>query len=43
MVADNTPVIIGVGQYSERVSEPSYEGLNYMDLGGRAARGGHRG
>jgi len=36
MVADNTPVIIGVGQFSERVGEPGYEGLNYMDLGGRA-------
>ncbi|MEM1195996.1 MAG: acetyl-CoA acetyltransferase [Pseudomonadota bacterium] len=36
MVADNTPVIIGVGQYSERVGEPGYQGLNYMDLGGRA-------
>lgn len=36
MVAHNTPVIIGVGQYSERVGEPGYEGLNYMDLGGRA-------
>lgn len=36
MVADNTPVIIGVGQYSERVGEPGYEVLSYMDLGGRA-------
>lgn len=36
MVADNTPVIIGVGQASERVGEPGYEALNYMDLGGRA-------
>ncbi len=34
--ADNTPIIIGVGQYSERVGEPGYEALNYMDLGGRA-------
>jgi acetyl-CoA C-acetyltransferase len=39
MIADNTPVIIGVGQYSERVGEPGYEGLNYMDLGGRALAG----
>ena len=38
MVADNTPVIIGVGQYSERVGEPGYEALNYMDLGGAALR-----
>ncbi|ODS61082.1 MAG: acetyl-CoA acetyltransferase [Erythrobacter sp. SCN 68-10] len=35
-VADNTPVIIGVGQYSERVGEPGYAALSYMDLGGRA-------
>jgi acetyl-CoA C-acetyltransferase len=38
-IADNTPVIIGVGQYSERVGEPGYEALNYMDLGGRALAG----
>ena len=36
MIADNTPVIIGVGQYSERVGQPGYEALSYMDLGGRA-------
>ncbi|MEA1619115.1 acetyl-CoA acetyltransferase [Erythrobacter sp. T5W1-R] len=35
-VADNTPVIIGVGQYSERVGEPGYTALSYMDLAGRA-------
>ncbi len=35
-VAGNTPVIIGVGQYSERVGEPGYAALSYMDLGGRA-------
>ena len=35
-IADTTPVIIGVGQYSERVGEPGYEALSYMDLGGRA-------
>ncbi|MFN7159340.1 MAG: acetyl-CoA acetyltransferase, partial [Erythrobacter cryptus] len=35
-VPDNTPVIIGVGQYSERVGEPGYQALSYMDLGGRA-------
>ncbi|MFN4038876.1 MAG: acetyl-CoA acetyltransferase, partial [Erythrobacter sp.] len=34
-VADNTPVIIGVGQYSERVGEPGYAALSYMDLGGK--------
>ena len=36
MIADTTPVIIGVGQYSERVGEPGYEALSYMDLAGRA-------
>ncbi|EAQ28995.1 acetyl-CoA acetyltransferase [Erythrobacter sp. NAP1] len=36
MVPDNTPVIIGVGQYSERVGEPGYEALSYADLSGRA-------
>ena len=36
MIADNTPVILGVGQYSERVGEPGYAALSYMDLGGRA-------
>ncbi|MEO1221777.1 MAG: acetyl-CoA acetyltransferase [Pseudomonadota bacterium] len=36
MVNDSTPVIIGVGQYSERVDQPGYEALSYMDLGGRA-------
>jgi len=36
MIADNTPVIIGVGQYSEKVGEPGYEGLSYTDLGGSA-------
>lgn len=35
-IADNTPVIIGVGQYSERVGEPGYAALSYMDLAGRA-------
>ena len=35
-LSDSTPVIIGVGQHSERVGEPGYEALNYMDLGGRA-------
>jgi len=37
-VEDNTPVIIGVGQYSERVGEPGYAALSYMDLAGRALR-----
>lgn len=33
---DNTPVIIGVGQYSERVGEPGYRELSHMDLAGAA-------
>ena len=36
MIADNTPVIIGVGQFSERVGEPGYAALSYTDMGGRA-------
>ncbi|HAU22987.1 MAG TPA: acetyl-CoA acetyltransferase, partial [Erythrobacter sp.] len=36
MIADNTPVIIGIGQYSERVQDEGYEALSYMDLAGRA-------
>lgn len=36
MVANNTPVIIGVGQYSERPQDEGYEALSPMDLAGRA-------
>lgn len=36
MIADNTPVVIGVGQYSEAPGKPGYAALSYMDLGGRA-------
>jgi len=36
VIADKTPIVIGVGQYSERVGEPGYEALSYMDLAGRA-------
>lgn len=36
MIVDTTPVIIGVGQYSEAPGRPGYEALSYMDLGGRA-------
>ncbi|MEQ1541756.1 MAG: acetyl-CoA acetyltransferase [Novosphingobium sp.] len=35
-LADTTPVIIGVGQVSERVGEPGYAELSPMDLGGAA-------
>ncbi len=33
-----TPVIIGVGQVSERVGEPGYAGLSPMDLAGAALK-----
>ena len=36
MVADNTPVIIGVGQYAERLQDEGYQALSYMDLAGKA-------
>lgn len=36
MISDNTPIVVGVGQYSERVGEPAYKALSYMDLGGLA-------
>ena len=35
-VADNTPVVIGVGQFSERVGEPGYGERSHMDLAGAA-------
>ncbi len=38
MLDDNTPVIIGVGQVSERVGEPGYAELSPMDLAGAALR-----
>jgi acetyl-CoA C-acetyltransferase len=38
MVADNTPVIVGVGQVSERVGEESYAELSPMDLAGAALK-----
>ncbi|HVR91427.1 MAG TPA: acetyl-CoA acetyltransferase [Novosphingobium sp.] len=36
MIADNTPVIIGVGQVSERVGETAYAERSPMDLAGDA-------
>ncbi len=36
MIADNTPVIIGVGQYSERPQDEGYQALSHMDLAGNA-------
>jgi len=37
-VIDRTPVIIGVGEASERIDAKSYEALSPADLAGRAAR-----
>ena len=36
-VSDNTPVVIGVGEASERIDAPSYQALSPADLAGRAA------
>lgn len=35
-VGENTPVIIGVGQFSERLGDADYRGLSPMDLAGRS-------
>jgi acetyl-CoA C-acetyltransferase len=37
-IADNTPVIVGVGQVSERVGEPGYLERSPMDLAGAALK-----
>lgn len=37
MAADRTPVIIGVGEASERLDDPDYAALSPADLAGRAA------
>ncbi|MBS0480886.1 MAG: acetyl-CoA acetyltransferase [Proteobacteria bacterium] len=37
-MADNTPIIIGVGQYSERVGQPGYAEMSHMDLAGAALK-----
>ena len=36
VIADATPVIIGVGQYAERPDDADYQALSAMDLGGKA-------
>lgn len=33
----STPVLVGVGQHSERIDDPGYAGLSAADLAGRAA------
>lgn len=35
-ISDTTPIIVGVGQASERVGEPGYAELSHMDLAGAA-------
>jgi len=36
-VADDTPIVIGVGEASERIGAPGYQALSPADLAGRAA------
>jgi acetyl-CoA C-acetyltransferase len=36
MVPDNTPVIVGVGQFTERLTDPAYVGLSPAELAARA-------
>jgi acetyl-CoA C-acetyltransferase len=38
MVSDNTPIIVGVGQFVELVDSPNYRGLSAVDLAAEAAR-----
>ena len=33
-----TPVLVGVGQHSERIDDPGYEALSHVDLAARAAQ-----
>lgn len=37
MTDTTTPVLVGLGQHSERIGEPSYEALSPADLAARAA------
>lgn len=37
-MTDRTPVVVGVGQASERLGEPGYRGLSPVDLGAEAVR-----
>ena len=38
MIAGNTPVIVGVGQYTERIDDPDYRGMSAVDLATEAVR-----
>jgi acetyl-CoA C-acetyltransferase len=37
-MADNTPIIVGVGQFTERLDQSDYQGLSPQDLAAQAAR-----
>lgn len=37
-IEDNVPVIVGVGQFVERLEDPGYRGLSPVDLAAEAAR-----
>jgi len=36
-VADNTPIIVGAGQFTERLDSPGYQGLSPSDIAAKAA------
>jgi acetyl-CoA C-acetyltransferase len=38
MVPDHTPIIVGIGQYTERLDSPDYRGLSPTELAAEAAR-----
>lgn len=38
MIADNTPVIVGVGQFVDRIDDSGYRGLSPADIAAEAAR-----
>ena len=40
MVDPRTPVIVGVGQFTERIDDPSYRGMSAVELATAAAHGG---
>ena len=37
-VDPHTPVIVGVGQFTERIEDPSYRGMSSVDLATAATR-----
>ena len=37
-VDPRTPVIVGVGQFTERIDDPDYRGLSSVDLATEAVR-----